>query len=156
MLYVVIGIFVLLGLVTFGLAMRGGSREEGGAGQHLVTLGIIVTFVFGLVVPTLVLADNGEHKASVAVGGVHLNKEEQKGRELFAHTCAVCHTLAAVKSVGRTGPDLDIRVGDDISTVAGRRAQLHALFAAHGAAAFHLEGRFDAEALSRHFLEVVT
>jgi hypothetical protein len=40
--------------------------------------------------------------------------------------------------------------------VAARRAQLHALFAAHGAAAFHLDGRFDAEALSRHFLEVVT
>lgn len=39
--------------------------------------------------------------------------------------------------------------------VAARRAQLHALFAAHGAAAFHLDGRFDAEALSRHFLEVV-
>ena len=40
--------------------------------------------------------------------------------------------------------------------VATRRAQLHALFAAHGAAAFHLDGRFDGEALSRHFLEVVT
>jgi mono/diheme cytochrome c family protein len=122
MLYVVIGIFVGLGIVTFGLALRGGSGEEGGPGQHLVTLGIIVMFVFGLAVPTLVLADNGEHKASVAVGGVILNKEEQKGRELFAKTCTVCHTLAAVKSVGRIGPNLDIRVGDEISTFADRRA----------------------------------
>jgi mono/diheme cytochrome c family protein len=81
-----------------------------------------VLFAFGLVVPAIVLAFNAEHKASVAVGGVHLNSNEQKGRELFAHACTVCHTLAAVKSVGRIGPDLDIRVGDDIATPAGRKA----------------------------------
>jgi hypothetical protein len=40
--------------------------------------------------------------------------------------------------------------------VAARRAELHALFERHGAAPFHLDGRFDAEALSRHFLERVT
>ena len=79
-------------------------------------------FAFGLAVPAIVLAFNGEHKASVAVGGVHLNAEQQQGRELFAHSCAVCHTLAAVKSVGRIGPNLDVRVGDDIATPAGRKA----------------------------------
>ena len=57
-----------------------------------------------------------------AVGGLHLNAEAGKGRELFAHSCAVCHTLAAIKSVGRIGPNLDVRVGDDISTAAGRKA----------------------------------
>jgi mono/diheme cytochrome c family protein len=129
MLYIVLAIFILLGLGTFFLAIRGGPRgarqalhTESTIGQRLVTLGIVVVFAFGLVVPALVLAFNGEHKASVAIGGVHLNGEEQKGRELFAHACAVCHTLAAVKSVGRIGPDLDIRVGDDISTNAGRIA----------------------------------
>jgi mono/diheme cytochrome c family protein len=129
MLYIVLAIFILLGLGTFFLAIRGGPRgarqalhTESTIGQRLVTLGIVVVFAFGLVVPALVLAFNGEHKASVAIGGVHLNGEEQKGRELFAHACTVCHTLAAVKSVGRIGPDLDIRVGDDISTNAGRIA----------------------------------
>lgn len=125
MLYVVIAIFVLLALGTFFVAMRrpsGPGAAESTASQRLMTIGIVIVFAFGLVVPALVLAFNGEHKASVAVGGVILNKEQQKGRELFAHTCAVCHTLAAVRSVGRTGPDLDIRVGDDISTAAGRRA----------------------------------
>lgn len=39
--------------------------------------------------------------------------------------------------------------------VAARRAELHALFEARGMAPFHLHGRFDAEALSRHFLESV-
>jgi mono/diheme cytochrome c family protein len=129
MLYIVLAIFILLALGTFFVAMRGGprgapssSQEPSTIGQRLVTLGVVVVFAFGLVVPALVLAFNGEHKASVAVGGVVLNGEEQKGRELFAHACAVCHTLAAVKSVGRIGPDLDIRVGVDIATNAGRIA----------------------------------
>ena len=121
--------WVLLGLAVFFVAMRGGPRAareslhtDSRVGQRLLTLGIVVLFAFGLVVPALVLAFNGEHKASVAVGGLHLNAEETKGRELFAHACTVCHTLAAVKSVGRIGPNLDIRVGDDIATPAGRRA----------------------------------
>jgi mono/diheme cytochrome c family protein len=121
--------WIILGLGVFFVAMRGGPRgareslhTDSKLGQRAVTLGILLLFVFGLVVPTLVLAFNGEHKASVAVGGLHLNAEEQKGRELFAHTCAVCHTLAAVKSVGRTGPNLDVRVGQDIATSAGRKA----------------------------------
>jgi len=129
MLILFICFWVVLGLGVFFVAMRGGPRAarqslyiEGGVGQHLVTLGIVVLFVFGLVVPAFVLADNGAHKASVAVGGIHLTPDETKGRELFAKACVVCHTLAAVKSVGRTGPNLDIRVGDDISTPAGRRA----------------------------------
>jgi mono/diheme cytochrome c family protein len=126
MLLIIVLLWIVLGIIVFALAMRGSrkSSEAGasGVGQRLITLGIIVMFVFGLVVPTIVLAFNGEHKASVAIGGVRLSKEEQKGRELFAHACGVCHTLAATKSVGRIGPNLDIRVGDDVPTEAGRRA----------------------------------
>jgi mono/diheme cytochrome c family protein len=121
--------WVILGLAVFFVAMRGGPRAareslhtDSKLGQRAVTFGIVLLFVFGLLVPTLVLAHNGEHKASSAVGGLHLNAEEVKGRELFSHTCTVCHTLAAVKSVGRIGPNLDVRVGDDIPTPAGRKA----------------------------------
>jgi len=39
--------------------------------------------------------------------------------------------------------------------VAARRAELHALFDAHGLQPFHLHGAFDAEAMTRHFLESV-
>ena len=39
------------------------------------------------------------------------------------------------------------------SAVAQRRAELAALFEAHGMPPFHLQGRFDAEALTRYFLE---
>ena len=126
--------WALLGLGVFFVAMRGGPggarrrsetgqlRTESKAGQRLVTLGIVLLFAFGLLIPALVLAFNGEHKAGVAVGGLKLTGEQQKGRELFAHSCAVCHSLAATKSVGRTGPNLDVRVGADIATAAGRKA----------------------------------
>jgi mono/diheme cytochrome c family protein len=129
MLIVFIAVWVLLGIGVFVVAMRGGPRgareslhTDSRIGQRLVTLGIVVLVAFGLAIPAIVLAFNGEHKASVARGGVHLNGDEQKGRELFAHSCAVCHTLAAVKSVGRIGPNLDVRVGVDIATASGRKA----------------------------------
>ncbi|MEA2207699.1 MAG: hypothetical protein QOF54_176 [Solirubrobacteraceae bacterium] len=129
MVIVIVLAWVLLGLGTFFIAMRGGPRgarqalhTESRASRRLVTLGVVVLFAFGLAVPAIVLAFNGDHKASVAVGGVRLNHNEQKGRELFARSCGVCHTLAATKSVGQIGPNLDVRVGADISTPAGRKA----------------------------------
>jgi mono/diheme cytochrome c family protein len=121
--------WVLLGLAVFFLAMRGGPRgarqslhSDSKIAQRAVTAGIVLLFAFGLVVPTLVLARNGENKASAAIGGVHLNAEQQHGRELFSHTCATCHTLAATKSIARVGPNLDVLLGSTIPTVAGRKA----------------------------------
>ncbi|HTA06216.1 MAG TPA: cytochrome c [Solirubrobacteraceae bacterium] len=129
MVIVIVLAWVLLGLSVFFVAMRGGPRgarqalhTESKASRRTVTLGVLVLFAFGLAVPTIVLAFNGDDKASVAVGGVHLNAGEQTGRELFSKSCAVCHTLAATKSVGEIGPNLDTRVGADISTPAGRKA----------------------------------
>ncbi len=129
MVIVIVLAWVLLGLGVFFVAMRGGPRgarqalhTESKASQRTVTAIVVVLFAAGLAVPTIVLAFNGDHKASVAAGGVHLNAKEQSGRELFSHACAVCHTLAATKSVGQIGPNLDIRVGADISTPAGRKA----------------------------------
>lgn len=125
--------WALLGLGVFFIAMRGphGARAApdpskpkapGKPGRRAVTLGIAVMFAAGLTVPALVLAFNGEHKASVAVGGLHLDAQQQRGRNLFSQACAVCHTLAAASSYGRTGPNLDVRVGESISTPAGRKA----------------------------------
>jgi mono/diheme cytochrome c family protein len=129
MIIALILIWVLLGLAVFFIAMRGGpagAREalhtQSKLGNRVVTLGVVLLIAFGLAVPAIVLAFNANHKPSVAVGGVHLNAEQQKGRALFARSCAVCHELAAVKSVGRIGPNLDVRVGQDISTPAGRKA----------------------------------
>ncbi len=129
MVYAFVAFWILAGLGVFFVAMRGGPRgareslhTESKVGRRFVTLVVVLAFAFGLVIPALVLAHNGNDKASEGVGGVHLTAEQQKGRELFSHTCALCHTLQATKSIARIGPNLDVRVGDDIPTAAGRRA----------------------------------
>jgi mono/diheme cytochrome c family protein len=129
MIYAFIALWVVFGLGVFFVAMRGGPRgareslhSESKLGQRAVMLIVVATFVFGLVVPVLVLTTNGNDKASAGVGGVHLNAEQQHGRVLFSDSCAVCHTLQGANAVGRVGPDLDVRLGSEISTEAGRRA----------------------------------
>jgi mono/diheme cytochrome c family protein len=113
---IVVILIVALGLGAFLLGMRrpsgapDGSRAESKAAQRGLTAGLAVVCTFGLAVPALVLAFNGEHKASVGVGGVHLNAQQQKGRELFSHSCNLCHTLAGAAAVGRTGPNLDVLI----------------------------------------------
>ncbi len=119
-LLVTVGILAL-GVGVFLLAMRrprgaqarrprGRRPLESKAAQRGLTAGLVVVCAFGLVVPALVLAFNSAHKASVGVGGVHLDAQQQKGRELFSHSCNLCHTLAGAAAVGRTGPDLDVLI----------------------------------------------
>ncbi len=121
--------WLLVGLGVFFLAIRGGAKgaraalhTESTVSRRLVTIGVIVLFAFGLAVPAIVLAFNANHKSKVAVGGIKLTPKEVQGRVLFARSCGFCHTLAATKSVGRIGPNLDVRVGEQISTPAGRKA----------------------------------
>jgi cytochrome c551 len=121
-------LWVLVGSGVFFVAMRRTSRAgarragESKLGRRALVTGLAVVLGFGVAVPTIVLAFNGEHKASVGVGGVHLTAAQQRGRDLFARACAVCHTLAGAKAVGRIGPNLDSRVGEQIATASGRRA----------------------------------
>jgi cytochrome c551 len=129
MLILFIAIWLLIAFFVFFIAIRGGAKgarnalhTESTVSKRLVTIGVVVLFAFGLSVPALVLAFNADHKAKIAVGGTKLTAKEAQGRVLFARSCGFCHTLAATKSVGRIGPDLDVRVGEQISTTAGRKA----------------------------------
>lgn len=129
MLAGIVILWIVLGLAVFFVAMRGGPRgargalhTESKASQRMVIGIVVVAFAFGLVIPALVLAHNGDNKASITAGGVHLNAEQQHGRVLFAQSCAVCHTLKASNSVGRVGPNLDVRLGSQIATEPGRKA----------------------------------
>jgi len=96
-------------------------KEPSKANKRLTTLGIVIVFAFGLIVPAFVLAHNGDDKAATDLG-VHLTADQQQGRELFSKACVVCHTLAAVKSVGRIGPNLDVRVGKELGSYEERYA----------------------------------
>ena len=105
--------FVLLGIGVIFVAFTGGpgaAREAyltGGGGAFRVVLPLLYLGL-GIAVPAAVIASRGEHEGGVG----HLertkpNSQEQHGKELFRHTCASCHTLAAVNARGVTGPDLD-------------------------------------------------
>jgi mono/diheme cytochrome c family protein len=109
--------WVLLALIVFFVAIWGGPRRarealysEHAVGRSALYVAIVASFGFGLVVPALVLAFNGEDKASVGPGGLHLTPAQQRGRRLFAETCAYCHTLNAANAAGRTGPNLDVLI----------------------------------------------
>jgi mono/diheme cytochrome c family protein len=105
-----------LGIGVFLLAMRrprdaaGAPPGESKAARRGLTAILVLVAAFGLAVPTAVLLANAEDKASAGVGGVHLDANQQKGRELFSHSCNLCHTLAGAAAVGRTGPDLDVLI----------------------------------------------
>jgi mono/diheme cytochrome c family protein len=121
--------WVVIGLVVLFVAIHGGPRHareslysESRGGRLALQLGIVALFIFGLAVPGIVLAFNGANKDSVGPGGVHLTAKQQKGRVLFAQTCAFCHTLKAANAVGRTGPNLDVLIVHAGTTAAQREA----------------------------------
>jgi len=108
-------LWVVVGLAVFLVALRGGLRGARGAlhtesrtARRLVLATVLGIMTLGIVVPALVLARNGGHHAAISPGGVSLNTPQQRGRNLFAATCATCHTLRGANAVGRVGPNLDI------------------------------------------------
>jgi mono/diheme cytochrome c family protein len=107
--------FVLIGFTVVFFAFGGGvkgAREnihrQGRAGRRtaLVVTAIVIV-VFGVGIPTVVIAANDRHQSKQAPGGVALNASQQRGRKVFATNCSTCHTLAAASAVGKVGPDLD-------------------------------------------------
>ena len=104
--------FIVVGLVVVAAAFSGGRRQsERPPGptrrsRRFVGIGVgLVVVVLGVLVPALVIASAKDSKT--APGGVKLTTSEERGRNIFAERCATCHTLAAAKSTGKVGPDLD-------------------------------------------------
>lgn len=109
--------WVVVGLVLFFLAVRGGPRgaratlqsQRRGA-RKFAAIGFTVFYVgVGIAVP--VALGEGNKDSSVArVDGTEINltRQQEEGRALFGENCANCHTLAAADAVGKVGPNLDI------------------------------------------------
>jgi mono/diheme cytochrome c family protein len=107
--------FVLLGLGVLLVAMRGGARgtrqalhtqtPRGRMAVASIVAGIAVAF--GVGIPAAVLAGNSGAHENNGPGGLQLTAAEIRGRELFAHNCATCHTLRGASASGRVGPNLD-------------------------------------------------
>jgi mono/diheme cytochrome c family protein len=105
--------FVALGLGTVLAAMRSGRRgpllnPDSRAGRRL-TLAFVtaVAALFGVGIPVAVGFLNGDEQTKQAQSGIELTEDQKKGRELFARSCAQCHTLKAANAVGVVGPSLD-------------------------------------------------
>jgi cytochrome c5 len=108
--------WVVVGLVLFFIAVRGGPRgaratiqsQSRGGRRTALVLFLVFYVAIGLAVPTLLLVGNHD-SASARVNGtsVELTKQEEQGREIFGERCASCHTLAAADAVGKVGPNLD-------------------------------------------------
>ena len=107
--------WVVAGLGVFLVALRGGRRRgPGGPGgesrasrRTTVLICAAIFVVFGVALPALVLAGNGDDKTRSAPGGVDLTVAQAHGRDLFGQYCTQCHTLHAVNAVGKVGPNLD-------------------------------------------------
>ncbi len=105
--------FVILGLGTVLVAMRGGARGvrdtlEVGRRRplHVAEFAVAGAVVlFGLAVPAFVLLGD---PAAAGPGGSKLSADEKEGRVLFAERCATCHTLKDAGAVGKVGPSLDV------------------------------------------------
>jgi mono/diheme cytochrome c family protein len=113
---VFLAFWVVVGLVLFFIAVRGGPRgaraalqSQSRAGRR--TAAVLFTAFYlgvGVVVPVLILVGN-EDSADARVGGstIELTKQEEDGRAIFGTACASCHTLAAADADGKVGPNLD-------------------------------------------------
>lgn len=108
--------WVVVGLVLFFIALRGGPRgaratlqSQSRTGRRTAMLVFAAFYVaLGIAVPALILVGNND-SAAARVGGttIELTEQEQDGREIFGEYCASCHTLAAAGADGKVGPNLD-------------------------------------------------
>jgi cytochrome c553 len=105
--------FVLLGIAVIFIAFSGGPGAAREAyltrGSRVFRIAIPLLYVgLGIVVPAVVIASRSEAEGGDGrLRSASLSTNLQKGKELFRHTCASCHTLSAVNARGVTGPNLD-------------------------------------------------
>src|SRR3954454_11790082 len=115
--WALLAFWVVVGLGVFLVALRGGRRRRSGpdgaggdsrSSRRLTYISVAaILLVFGVALPAIVLATNGDDPRKKGPGGVDLNAPQANGRQLFAQNCSTCHTLRAVNAVGRVGPNLD-------------------------------------------------
>lgn len=108
--------WVVVGLVLFFIALRGGPRgaratlqsQSRGSRRTATILFAVFYVAIGVAVPVLILVGNHDSDVARANGTtIELTQQEQGGRAIFGEYCASCHTLAAADADGKVGPNLD-------------------------------------------------
>jgi mono/diheme cytochrome c family protein len=76
---------------------------------NLPFVALLLTIAFSVVAGVLVLHGSDDQRHHVTVQGkrLALTASQSFGHQVFAEHCASCHQLAASRSDGNTGPDLD-------------------------------------------------
>ena len=69
----------------------------------------VLCIAFAVVAGMLILHGSDDQAKHVTVLGrrVALTKTQTLGHQVFSEHCAACHQLAASRSIGEVGPDLD-------------------------------------------------
>jgi mono/diheme cytochrome c family protein len=108
--------WVIVGLVLFFIAVRGGprgaratlqSQRPGSRRAAFLLFGMFYVAV-GVAVPVaLGIGNHGSDIARADDTQITLTAQERQGRELFGQRCANCHTLGAARAEGPVGPNLD-------------------------------------------------
>jgi mono/diheme cytochrome c family protein len=109
-----VGVWVVIGLVLFFIALRGGPRGARAAvqtqsrgGRRVVLVALVAIYVLiGVAIPAAVIAADLD-RPEQAPNGIKLDHNEAEARTTFATTCGQCHTLNAARSYGTIGPNLD-------------------------------------------------
>jgi mono/diheme cytochrome c family protein len=132
-LWIVLGLWVIVGVGVLLLALNGGPgglrgqlHREGRVANRVRAVTLAVIFAAGLSVPILVAVANGQNRQRVGPAGITLTKSEAMGRQLFARTCANCHTLAAAAAVAHVGPNLDVLLPARTTNAAASQALVQA------------------------------
>jgi mono/diheme cytochrome c family protein len=103
--------FLALGLAVVFVAMRSGAKgpvldsSRKGSRRVLSWMLALSILAFVVAIPVAVAIDNSD--ADETAAGVALNKQEQRGRQVFNENCVQCHILNASSGVQQVGPSLD-------------------------------------------------
>ena len=108
-------VWIVIGLTIVFLAFRGGpgaARARLLAAQSrtsrqaaLVIFGMLYV-ALGVAVPAVVLAADHSDR-DVPDSAIKLTPAQEHGRQIFGQRCNNCHTLAAARTQGKVGPNLD-------------------------------------------------
>ena len=99
----------LLAMALFGGRRRGKDAppRRGGRAWWYVAFGATL-LVFGAGIPIASGLGAHENTKEIAKAGISdLSPSQERGRELFAKYCTLCHSLSASNAVAEVGPNLD-------------------------------------------------
>jgi mono/diheme cytochrome c family protein len=110
-----VAFWVLVALGLFFIAVSGGpggarERLQGhsrGGRRATYLLFALAVLLFGIALPVAASLGVNERDSIPESNISSLTKQEEKGRQLFAQHCKLCHTLQAANAVAGVGPDLD-------------------------------------------------